>query len=277
MDQEGQAVSLANYGGRKLVLYFYPKDDTPGCTAEACSLRDAQAELRASGYDVLGVSTDDVRSHQRFAAKYKLPFRLLADVDRSVVNAYGVWRQKKFMGREFMGIVRTTFIIDEQGRIERVIRDVDTADHAQQVLGAPMPSTSTADKGGRKAKGKAGKSSAGGRSKSSGKVAVGARKAMRPSAAKPAAKVKKAAKTGRTASSPKTKAGSRSPRKGKKGTNTGRSTGAKKSKRPGAASGTAARGMASAKKRTSSAPVSSARRKAVRGGSLKRSSRGGRA
>lgn len=134
LDQDGKPVSLGDFSGRKLVLYFYPKDDTPGCTAEACSLRDGHADLRKAGYEVLGVSPDPVVRHGRFAAKYKLPFRLLADPDKTVAKAYGAWGRKKFLGREYDGILRTTFLIDENGVVEHIIAKVRTKGHAAQVL-----------------------------------------------------------------------------------------------------------------------------------------------
>lgn len=134
MDQDGNPVSLADYAGRGLVLYFYPKDDTPGCTAEACSLRDEHDLLLQSGYAVLGVSPDTVAKHKRFAGKYQLPFRLLSDPEKEVALRYGVWGRKKFMGREFDGILRTTFVIDGAGIIRQVIDKVRTKDHALQVL-----------------------------------------------------------------------------------------------------------------------------------------------
>ena len=134
VDQDGKSVDLGSYAGKKLVLYFYPKDDTPGCTAEACSLRDDHAALRKAGYEVLGVSPDKAAKHKKFADKYDLPFRLLADPEKEAANAYGVWGRKKFMGREYDGILRTTFLIDGKGVIERVISDVRTKDHAAQVL-----------------------------------------------------------------------------------------------------------------------------------------------
>jgi peroxiredoxin Q/BCP len=135
VDQDGLPVDLKDHLGGKVLLYFYPKDDTPGCTTEACNLRDAHEDLLKAGYSVIGVSPDTVAKHKKFATKYGLPFRLLADTDRSVANAYGVWGRKKFMGREYEGILRTTFLIDEKGYIERVIADVRTKDHAAQVLG----------------------------------------------------------------------------------------------------------------------------------------------
>lgn len=134
VDQDGQPVSLNDYAGKKLVLYFYPKDDTPGCTAEACSLRDNYDKLINSGFDVLGVSTDPVKSHKKFVDKYTLPFRLLSDTEKTVSEAFGVYGLKKFMGKEYMGINRTTFLIDEKGIIIDVISKVDTKKHAEQIL-----------------------------------------------------------------------------------------------------------------------------------------------
>ena len=134
IDQQGQPLKLADFAGRKLVLYFYPKDDTPGCTAEACSLRDDHVALRKAGYEVVGVSPDKATKHKKFADKYDLPFRLLADPEKEAINAYGVWGRKKFMGREYDGILRTTFLIDGKGIIERVITEVRTKDHAQQIM-----------------------------------------------------------------------------------------------------------------------------------------------
>jgi peroxiredoxin Q/BCP len=136
IDANGKPVSLADFKGKKLVLYFYPKDDTPGCTAEACSLRDDYAELRKKGYEILGVSPDAPSKHQKFIEKYALPFRLLADTDRVVLQAYGAWGPKKFMGKDVVGVIRTTFIIDEAGNIEKIFRKVDTQNHAQEILAA---------------------------------------------------------------------------------------------------------------------------------------------
>ena len=133
-DQNGEDITLAQFKGKKVVLYFYPKDDTPGCTKEACSFRDGYAKLKKKGYEILGVSADTEKSHQKFINKYDLPFTLISDPDRKVIEDYGVWRLKKFMGREFMGIVRTTFVISEKGVIERIIEKVDTADAATQIL-----------------------------------------------------------------------------------------------------------------------------------------------
>ncbi|GAB2941048.1 thioredoxin-dependent thiol peroxidase [Hymenobacter coalescens] len=133
-DQHGQPIRLADYRDRRVALYFYPKDDTPGCTAQACSLRDGEAQLKAAGIQVLGVSTDDVASHERFAQKYELPFPLLADPDKQLVEAYGVWQEKKNYGRTYWGVARTTFLIDAEGRVERIIRRPDTKNHAEQLL-----------------------------------------------------------------------------------------------------------------------------------------------
>ncbi len=133
-DQHGNPLSLSDYRGKKLVLYFYPKDDTPGCTAQACSLRDNYAELKKAGYEVLGVSIDPQKAHNRFIAKYDLPFSLVADTDKSVVEAYGVWQEKSMYGRTYMGTVRKTFLIDENGLITNIIEKVDTKNHATQIL-----------------------------------------------------------------------------------------------------------------------------------------------
>lgn len=132
-DQDGNTVSLSDFRGKKVALYFYPKDDTPGCTAQACNLRDHQEELTAKNVQVLGVSTDSEASHKKFALKYDLPFPLLADTDKKLVEDYDVWQEKKNYGRAYMGIVRTTFLIDEQGVIEKVITKVDTKNHTEQL------------------------------------------------------------------------------------------------------------------------------------------------
>jgi peroxiredoxin Q/BCP len=136
VDQQGRTIKLSDYRGKKVVLYFYPKDNTPGCTAQACSLRDHYAELKQMGLEVIGVSTDSVASHQKFEQKYQLPFTLIADTDKQIVQAYGVYAPKKFMGKSFLGTVRTTFIINEQGVIEKIIRKPNTARHAQEVMAA---------------------------------------------------------------------------------------------------------------------------------------------
>lgn len=133
-DQHGNEISLEQYKGKKVILYFYPKDDTPGCTAEACNLRDNYDHLTKSGYDVIGVSTDAEKSHLKFIEKYNLPFRLIADTDQKVVQDYGVWGLKKFMGKEYMGVNRTTFVIDEHGNIEKIITKVDTKNHVAQII-----------------------------------------------------------------------------------------------------------------------------------------------
>ena len=135
-EQRGNTISLTGLTGKTIILYFYPKDDTPGCTATACSLRDEYKLLNKSNYAVVGVSADNEKSHAKFAAKYELPFPLLADVDHKIMKAYGVWGKKQFMGRIFDGIIRTTFIISPDGIIKEVINKVDTANHAQQILNA---------------------------------------------------------------------------------------------------------------------------------------------
>jgi len=136
MNQLGKTVSLSDFAGKKLALYFYPKDDTPGCTAEACSLRDHYQTLLAQGYAILGVSPDNEAKHQKFIAKYDLPFDLLADTDHAVAEAYGVWVEKSMYGRQYMGIARTTFIINEHGILSEIIAKVNTKDHANQILGS---------------------------------------------------------------------------------------------------------------------------------------------
>ena len=133
-DQDGKSVSLSDYKGKKLILFFYPRANTPGCTDEACNLRDHYTELKNKGYELLGVSADSAKKQSNFKKKFNLPFPLLADEDKTVVNAFGVWGPKKFMGREFDGIHRITFIIDENGVVERVISKVKTKDHALQIL-----------------------------------------------------------------------------------------------------------------------------------------------
>jgi peroxiredoxin Q/BCP len=133
----GKTISLMDYAGKKaVVLYFYPKDDTPGCTKEACFFRDIQAEFDAAGAAILGVSVDSVRSHEKFAEKYHLPFPLLSDEDKTVVNAYGVWRQKSNYGKTYFGTVRTTFLIDTQGVIRKIWPEVKVEGHVDEVLGA---------------------------------------------------------------------------------------------------------------------------------------------
>ena len=133
-NENGETVSLANFKGKKLVLYFYPKDDTPGCTAEACDLRDNYKLFQKQGYEILGVSPDNEAKHQKFIAKHELPFSLLADTDNVVATAYGTWGEKSMYGKKYMGILRTTFVIDEKGKIEKVIEKVDTKKHTDQLL-----------------------------------------------------------------------------------------------------------------------------------------------
>lgn len=133
-NEKGETVSLADYKGKKLVLYFYPKDNTPTCTNEACNLRDNYKALQKQGYEILGVSPDSVKSHQKFIAKYDLPFSLLSDEDHAVAEAYGVWGEKMMYGRKYMGVIRTTFIIDEKGKIAEIIDKVEAKEHAQQIL-----------------------------------------------------------------------------------------------------------------------------------------------
>ena len=134
-DQDGKTLSLKDYKGKKLAIYFYPKDDTPGCTAESCNLRDNYPVLKKKGYEVIGVSADNEKSHKKFATKFSLPYSLLADTDKEMIQNYGVWGEKTLFGRKYMGIIRTTFIIDENGKIEKIIKDVETADHTKQILG----------------------------------------------------------------------------------------------------------------------------------------------
>jgi len=135
-DQNGESVSLKDLRGQKVVLYFYPKDDTPGCTKEACSFRDAYSKFKKHDITVLGVSPDKEASHKKFVTKYQLPFTLLADTDHSIADAYGVWGEKKFMGRTYMGVHRTTFLIDEKGKIRKIFEKVKPEDHASEVLEA---------------------------------------------------------------------------------------------------------------------------------------------
>lgn len=136
IDESGKEVKASDYAGSKLVLYFYPKDNTPGCTAQACNLKDNNAELLKAGYQVLGVSIDSQDSHQKFIEKNNLPFRLIADTDKELVKKFGVWQEKSMFGKKYMGTVRTTFLIDEEGIITDVIsgRKVKTKDHAAQIL-----------------------------------------------------------------------------------------------------------------------------------------------
>lgn len=134
LNEKGEKISLSDFKGSRLILFFYPADNTPSCTAEACNLRDHFSELKAHGFQLLGVSPDSSRKHSNFIKKFKFPFSLLADTDLETIKAYDVWGKKKFMGREYDGVWRTTFIIDKKGKIERVIAKVETKDHAQQIL-----------------------------------------------------------------------------------------------------------------------------------------------
>jgi len=136
VDQNGRKVSLEQFRGKKIILYFYPKDDTPGCTAEACNLRDNYGLLTDRGYTVIGVSVDKAASHKKFEAKYQLPFTLVADEEKRIVQAYGVWGEKKMYGKSYEGTFRTTFVISEEGKIELILTKVDTKDHARQILDA---------------------------------------------------------------------------------------------------------------------------------------------
>jgi peroxiredoxin Q/BCP len=133
-DQDGKEIRLSAFQGKKVVLYFYPKDDTPGCTAQACNLRDNYKALKKANYEVIGISSDDEKSHRKFIEKYSLPFTLIADEDKKINELYGVWREKSMFGKTYMGTVRTTFVINEKGFIEEIIEKVDTEDHSNQIL-----------------------------------------------------------------------------------------------------------------------------------------------
>jgi len=133
-DQDGKLVSLEDFIGKKVILYFYPKDNTPGCTAEACNIRDNYELLLSKGFAIIGVSPDSEKSHLRFRDKYQLPFSLLADPEKSVIKAYGAWGEKSMLGKKYEGVLRSTFIIDEKGNILKVISKVNTKDHVRQIL-----------------------------------------------------------------------------------------------------------------------------------------------
>ncbi len=134
IDQNEMPVSLKQFLGKKLIVFFYPKDNTPGCTAEACNLRDNYKILQKAGFELIGISVDDVKSHQKFIQKFDLPFPLIADTEQKIVNQFGVWVEKNMYGRKYMGTARKTFIIDENGKIEHIIEKVDTKNHSQQIL-----------------------------------------------------------------------------------------------------------------------------------------------
>jgi len=133
-NQQGKNISLTDFKGKKIVLYFYPKDNTPGCTAEACNLRDNYSDLLQKGFEVIGVSADSEKSHQNFISKYNLPFHLIADSEKEVIKKYGAWGEKKMYGKSYEGIIRKTFIIDENGMIEKIIEKVQTKDHTSQIF-----------------------------------------------------------------------------------------------------------------------------------------------
>jgi peroxiredoxin Q/BCP len=135
-DQNGKTISLSDYKGRDVILYFYPQDNTPTCTNEACNYRDNYQSLLSKGFDVIGVSPDNEKSHKKFEKKFSLPFTLVADTDRSIVEAYGLWAEKTTFGRTYMGVLRTTFVIDKQGVIKKIIDKVDSKNASQQVLDA---------------------------------------------------------------------------------------------------------------------------------------------
>ena len=133
-NQAGDTIKLSDFRGKNVVLYFYPKDDTPGCTAEACNLRDHYGELTGLGFEVIGVSPDDEKSHTRFMSKYQLPFNLVADTNKEILKAYGAWGLKSMYGKEYEGVLRTTYLINKEGKIEKVLPKVDTKNHSEQIL-----------------------------------------------------------------------------------------------------------------------------------------------
>lgn len=135
-DQNGNPIALADFKGKKVILYFYPKDDTPGCTAQACNLRDNHSALLKKGFQIVGVSVDSVKSHKKFEDKYQLPFPLVSDEEKKIVDKYNLWGEKKFMGRTYMGTTRTTFLIDEAGIIKKIISKPDTKNHTEEILAA---------------------------------------------------------------------------------------------------------------------------------------------
>lgn len=133
-DQHGNKISLKDFKGKKLVIYFYPKDNTPTCTTQACNLRDNYSLLKKNGFEVIGISPDDVESHKKFGNKYQLPFSLIADTDRKIIDKYGVWQQKKMFNNVYMGVVRTSFVIDENGKILHVINKPKSSMHAEEII-----------------------------------------------------------------------------------------------------------------------------------------------
>ncbi len=135
-NQNGESISLSDFTGKKVILYFYPKDNTPGCTAEACDFRDNYQSLSSKGFEVIGVSTDDEKSHKKFEAKFELPFTLIADTEKEIVEKYGVWVEKSMYGKQYMGTSRKTFLINEEGKIVKIIEKVDTKNASQQLLEA---------------------------------------------------------------------------------------------------------------------------------------------
>ena len=134
VDQSGEVITLEEYRGKKIVLYFYPKDNTPGCTAEACDLRDNYSQFIEKGFEVIGVSADSEKSHKKFISKYNLPFRLISDMDQKVLQDYGAWGEKKLYGKTYMGVLRKTYIIDESGYVEKIIEKVKTKEHSRQIF-----------------------------------------------------------------------------------------------------------------------------------------------
>ena len=136
VDQNGKTIALKDFIGHKLILYFYPKDDTPGCTAQACNLRDNYAQLQEAGFQIVGISVDGEKSHKKFAEKFELPFPLVVDEEKKIVDAYNLWGEKKFMGKTYMGTTRTTFLIDETGKIKKIIAKPDTKNHTEEILQA---------------------------------------------------------------------------------------------------------------------------------------------
>jgi len=134
VDQSGEMITLKEYRGKKIVLYFYPKDNTPGCTAESCDLRDNYSQFLEKGFEVIGVSADSEKSHQNFISKYNLPFRLISDVDKKVLQDYNAWGEKNMYGKTYMGVLRKTYIIDEKGYVEKIIEKVKTKEHSRQIF-----------------------------------------------------------------------------------------------------------------------------------------------